>query len=414
MHHAGRSTRGLYTPDASRLDRFGNPFGPPAHGGKLVSCLAREDKRATLLRAAHTLARVTLNARQASDLEMIAVGAFSPLEGFMGQADYWSVLDRMRLANGLPWSLPITLAVDSVLTVELQIGRNLALEDKQGRLLGTMVLTEKYTYDKENEASVVYGTTDLRHPGVAALLNQGDALLAGPITLLERPGPRGFSEYRLDPLDTRKAFADHKWERVVGFQTRNPVHRAHEYLQKCALETVDGLLLHPLVGETKEDDIPAAVRMRCYQVLLEKYYPKDRVLLSVWPAAMRYAGPREAVFHALVRKNYGCTHFIVGRDHAGVGDYYDSFAAHQIFKEFSPEEIGIIPMFFDHAFFCSECGGMATVKTCPHGQQTRLTLSGTAVREMLQKGQAPPPEFTRPEIARILIDGMRENTEFSL
>jgi len=388
--------------------------GIPPHGGELINRVVAENQRPALSGAAARLPRVTLNSRQASDLELIAVGAFSPLQGFMGEADYLGVLNRMRLAGGLPWSLPITLAVDAEVAGRLKIGQQIALQDKQGRLLGSMELTEKFAYDKEAEARLAYGTTEAAHPGVAALYSQGEVLLAGPISLLERPGPRGFAGFRLDPAQTRKIFAERGWRRIVGFQTRNPVHRAHEYLQKCALETMDGLLLHPLVGETKEDDIPAAVRMRCYQVLLEHYFPKDRVLLAVLPAAMRYAGPREAIFHALVRKNYGCTHFIVGRDHAGVGNYYDTFAAHRIFEEFAPEELGITPLFFDHAFFCRQCEGMATAKTCPHGAGERVSLSGTAVREMLQKGEMPPAEFTRAEVAQILIEALRETAEFSL
>jgi len=389
--------------------------GIAPHGGKLINRLVAGKAREDLTETASRLPRLMLNSRQASDLELIAVGAFSPLEGFMGKADYWNVLHHMRLANWLPWSLPITLAVEEETAAKVDIGEQVALfaslsggEDEQGHLLGTLDVTEKFAYDKETEARLVYGTTDPAHPGVASLYQQGEVLFAGPVTLLDRPAPQEFAEFRLPPTETRRIFAARGWKRVVGFQTRNPVHRAHEYLQKCALETVDGLLIHPLVGETKEDDIPAAVRMRCYQVLLERYYPKERVLLAVLPAAMRYAGPKEAVFHALVRKNYGCTHFIVGRDHAGVGDFYDSFAAHRIFDEFAPEELGITPMFFDHAFFCRKCEGMATAKTCPHDEKARVSLSGSAVREMLRKGRIPPAEFTRPEVAGVLIEAMRQ------
>jgi sulfate adenylyltransferase len=309
----------------------------------------------------------------------------------------------MRLASGLPWSIPVTLAVSEVEAAELRGGEELALVDEQGEFRGLLELQEKYAYDKRREAEHVYHTTEDAHPGVKALYAQGEVLLAGPIRLFERPRYPAYDPYDLTPQETRQAFLDRGWRTIVGFQTRNPVHRAHEYIQKCALEVVDGLLLHPLVGETKEDDIPAETRLRCYQVLLDGYYPKDRVILSVLPAAMRYAGPREAVFHALIRKNYGCTHFIVGRDHAGVGKYYGTFDAHVIFRHFTPDALGISPLFFDHAFYCRRCQSMATAKTCPHGPEERVTLSGTRVREMLQRIELPPPEYSRREVAEILL-----------
>jgi sulfate adenylyltransferase len=374
------------------------------HGGRLVNRLVEAEQRRSLLRELPRLKRLRLNSRQASDLELIAVGAFSPLEGFLGEADYRSVLREMRLANGLPWTIPITLAVGGTPAARLGVGDEVALEEEPGRVLGVLHLSEKYRVDPREEAQLVYRTTEEAHPGVAELYRQGEVLLAGRVSLLEPPRPGPFGQYRLGPAETRRAFRERGWRRVVGFQTRNPTHRAHEYLQKCALETVDGLLLHPLVGETKSDDLPPEVRMACYRMLLERYYPRDRVLLAVLPAAMRYAGPREAVFHALVRKNYGCTHFIVGRDHAGVGRYYGSYDAHYIFDEFDPEELGIIPMFFDHAFYCRACGGMATSKTCPHEEGQRLSLSGTVVRQMLERGEAPPPEVVRPEIAVLLVE----------
>jgi sulfate adenylyltransferase/3'-phosphoadenosine 5'-phosphosulfate synthase len=374
------------------------------HGGHLVNRVATREQATDLRVRAASLPKVALTPRAVWDLDMIAVGAFSPLTGFMTEADYSSVVERMRLANGLPWSIPITLSATDEEAATLQPGSEVALIDPDGEVRGVLSLEEIYRRDVEREAELVYRTTESAHPGVAIIQREGPILLGGPVTALERNIlGEPFRPYALDPADTRRAFAEREWHTVVGFQTRNPVHRAHEYLQKCALENADGLLLHPLVGETKDDDIPADVRMRCYEVLLDGYYPKDRVLLSVLPAAMRYAGPREAVLHALVRKNYGCTHFIVGRDHAGVGNYYGTYDAHHIFRSFAPGELGIQPLFFDHAFFCTECNAMASTKTCPHGAESHVVLSGTKVRALLREGQAPPPEFSRPEVAAVLI-----------
>ena len=379
------------------------------HGGELVNRFAAPEKKAALQTAAENLPRITLDARQISDLELIAIGAVSPLTGFMGKADYESVVQKMRLANGLPWSIPVTLAVTSEQAASLTPGSQAVLTDEKGTLLAVLTVSETFSYDKQIEAQNVYGTTDAAHPGVAALLAQPDTLVGGSVDLLELPAHGDFPEYYLTPAQTRAYFAEKGWRSVVGFQTRNPVHRAHEYLQKVALEMVDGLLLHPLVGATKGDDIPADVRMKCYRVLLDNYYPLDRTLLSVNPAAMRYAGPREAIFHALIRKNYGCTHFIVGRDHAGVGNYYGTYDAQQIFDNFTPDEIGIVPLKFEHTFWCNKCEGMASNKTCPHTPADRVSLSGTKVREMLKAGEIPPMEFTRPEVAQVLIAAMKEN-----
>jgi sulfate adenylyltransferase len=384
--------------------------GIQPHGGTLVNRVLRGVAREGALEKAHSLPGVYLSSVNVSDLELIATGAFSPLTGFMTRAEYESVVDDMRLSNGLVWTIPITLPVSEAFADSLEEGAEIALyqsEEGQERLLGTMEVQEKFTYDREREARQVYRTTEEAHPGVARLFAQPEVLLGGPITLLNRPLDLQFSEFRFDPIQTRRMFASRGWRRVVGFQTRNPIHRAHEYIQKAALEIVDGLYLHPLVGHTKDDDIPADVRMQSYQTILRDYYPADRVLLGVFPAAMRYAGPREAVFHALCRKNYGCTHFIVGRDHAGVGTYYGTYDAQLIFDEFQPEEIGIMPMFFEHAFYCKKCQAVVTAKTCPHGKADWLYLSGTQVREMLSRGEAPPPEFTRPEVAQILIDGYK-------
>jgi len=378
------------------------------HGGVLVNRLAAPAARADARAAAARMPAVRLNAVQHSDVLCIATGVFSPLTGFVGRADYESIVERMRLANGAVWSIPVTLAVSSDVAASMKSAASIALEDPSGRIAATLEVNELFAYDKRAEASQVYRTTDEAHPGVARVYAQGDVLVAGPVTLLERPADEPFAALRRDPSDTRRLFAERGWRRIVGFQTRNPVHRAHEYIQKAALEICDGLLLNPLVGETKSDDISADTRMESYRVLIDNYYPQDRVVLSVYPAAMRYAGPREAIFHAIARKNYGCTHFIVGRDHAGVGNYYGTYDAQKIFDEFAAEDLGITPLFFEHTFFCRKCGGMASSKTCPHDGSSRVTLSGTQVRDMLTRGQLPPPEFTRAEVAEVLIAGMRE------
>jgi sulfate adenylyltransferase len=379
----------------------------PPHGGALVNRLLTGEAALELAERAGSLPVIRLSDRSVSDLEMIAIGGFSPLTGFMGSADYHAVLRDMHLASGLPWSIPVTLAVAAEEARSLPEGGEVVLADPSGLPLATLTITEAFSYDKADEARRVYRTDEEAHPGVAALYRQGDVLLAGPVRVFRRPPHGDFLPHRLDPAQTRAEFERRGWRRVVGFQTRNPVHRAHEYIQKAAMEIVDGLLLHPLVGETKGDDIPADVRMRCYAVLLERYYPTDRVVLAVNPAAMRYAGPREAIFHALVRKNYGCSHFIVGRDHAGVGNYYGSYDAQHIFDEFDAAALGITPLFFDHTFYCRRCEGMASTKTCPHPAEAHVTLSGTRVRELLSSGQRPPPEFSRPEVAAVLIEAMR-------
>jgi sulfate adenylyltransferase len=377
------------------------------HGGELVLNMASEQEQAELQERSRSLPQVEVGSRQLADLEMLAIGAYSPLSGFMNRGDYLGSVDAMHLSNGLPWSVPITLPVGARQAESLKEGMQIALVDAHGVLQAVMTIEEKFGYDKEHEASKVYRTTEEAHPGVKVLYQQGDILLGGPVRVVALQN-QAFAKYRFTPTQSRQQFVERGWKRVVGFQTRNPVHRAHEYIQKCAMETVDGLYLHPLVGDTKGDDIPADVRMRCYEVLLENYYPASRVILGVLPAAMRYAGPREAIFHALMRKNYGCSHFIVGRDHAGVGNYYGTYDAHHIFAEFDAAKLGIMPMFFDHTFFCRSCDSMASSKTCPHGSEHHVTLSGTKVRQLLQAGEIPPREFSRPEVAEVLIEAMRQ------
>ncbi len=380
-----------------------------AHGGRLVNRIAENERREELINKARFLKssrKIELGPREISDLEMIAIGGYSPLEGFMTKEDYESTIKNRRLASGLPWTIPITLAVSEDEAKGFREGEDVFLTNGGGDLLAVLHLEEKFEYDKKIEAELVYGTSEGDHPGVKALYKRSGVLLGGKVTLVSRPRSNPFLQYRLDPAQTRKIFQDRGWRRVVGFQTRNPVHRAHEYILKSALEVVDGLLLHPIVGETKRDDIPADVRMKCYEALLGTCFPEDRVVLAVNPASMRYAGPREAIFHAIIRKNYGCTHFIVGRDHAGVGNYYPPLAAQEIFDELSQEELDITPLFFDNSFYCKRCGGMASNKTCPHSSNDRLSLSGTKVREFLRRGEIPA-ELTRPAVASILVQWWR-------
>jgi sulfate adenylyltransferase len=348
---------------------------------------------------------LTLSGRQTADFELIANGGLAPLNGFMGSDDWRSVVEEMKLANGEIFSIPVVLATD----LDAAAGDVVELSAANGKRLGRLRVEEVFERDTEREAEKVYRTTDDEHPGVAAVYQEGARCIAGPIEADELPDhEEAFQRYNLPPAETRAEFERRGWKRIVAFQTRNPIHRAHEYLTKAALEVCDGLLLHPLIGETKKGDIPADVRMRCYELLMDKYYPNDRVVLGTNPAAMRYAGPREAIFHAIVRRNYGATHFIVGRDHAGVGDYYGTYDAQKIFDEVDLDRLGIEPLFFEHTYWCEHCEGMASNKTCPHPDEAHLFLSGTKVREMLAAGEAPPHEFTRPEVAEILIDAYRK------
>ena len=379
----------------------------PHGGAELVDRTVPAPERAAVRAHAAKLPVIALGARELADLEMLSTGAFSPLTGFMGEADYQRSRDDLRLANGVPWSIPITLGVDDAAARELKPGQEIALAADGGLRIATLKISEIYRVDRKREAEAVFGTADDAHPGAKNVTSTPPWCVAGPVSLFEDIPGRTFLEYPREPRQTRAAFRELGWRRIVAFQTRNPTHRAHEYIQKAALEICDGLLVHPLVGETKSDDVPAAVRMETYKVLLDKYYPKGRAMLAVMPAHMRYGGPREAILHAIIRRNYGCTHFIVGRDHAGVGNYYGTYDAQKIFDRYAHQEIGITTLNFENTFYCGKCGGMASYKTCPHADADRLLLSGTKVREMLRAGQAPPPEYTRPEIAEILVRAMR-------
>jgi sulfate adenylyltransferase len=381
--------------------------GNSPHGGALELRQAADDQLDDLRAQAKGLPTIETSARRVlSDLELFSVGAVSPNRGFMTAVDYNSVVEDMQLSGGLPWSLPITLSATSEETAALEQGRQAAIV-YEGRTVAILDVEEIFDYDAQREAELCYKTTDDAHPGVAYLYSQGPKYVGGEVTVLENVFAHEFAQYRNTPLRLREQIAERGWRTVVAFQTRNPIHRAHEYLTKVALETVDGLVIHPLVGGTKGDDIPAEVRMECYEALMESYYPRDRVILSVFPAAMRYGGPREAIWHSLLRKNYGVTHFIVGRDHAGVGDYYGTYEAQEMFDRFEDSELGITPLKFEHSFFCKECEGMASQKTCPHDQSAHVHLSGTQVRQLLMEGKEPPREFSRPEVARILIQAQR-------
>ncbi|MHA1213737.1 MAG: sulfate adenylyltransferase [Candidatus Hodarchaeales archaeon] len=374
----------------------------PPHGGVLINKIIDIKDRDKFIKEAKTLPKVSLNRTSLSDLECIATGIYSPLQGFMDEQQYKTVLNEMRLPDGLPWSIPITLPTSVDFSEKINVGDRISL-GWEDRIIAIMSVTSIYEPNRHDEAIKVYNTTDPKHPGVAVLYNSGEIYLGGPVFVFNNFPTTGFEQYRLTPRQTRVEFKRRKWRTVVAFQTRNPIHRAHEYLQKVALESVDGLFINPLVGATKNDDIPAEVRLKTYEIILNRYYPGDRFLLGLFPAPMRYAGPREAILHAIARKNYGCTHIIIGRDHAGVGNYYGTYDAQKIFDHFSPHELGIIPLKFEHAFYCKKCAQMATSKTCPHGREFRVFLSGTEVRRMLLQGVTPPPQYTRPEVAQVLL-----------
>lgn len=372
------------------------------HGGELVNRILTGAALKNALSKAASLPRITVNAYTAFDIDGIAKGIFSPLKGFMTSEETHNALQYMHLRPGIPWTIPILLAVSQEEGDRLEVGSEVAIADDRGDLVAILHLSEKFGLNKDELVEKVYRTKDPAHPGVAYTYSLGPVFLAGTLDVLKSREVE-YQELNLTPAETRKAFVDRGWKRIVAFQTRNPIHRAHEYLTKCALEVCDGLLIHPLMGTTKSDDIPGDVRMQCYDVLMKNYYPKDHVMLSIMPVNMRYAGPREAIMHAIVRKNYGCTHFIVGRDHAGVGNYYGTYDAHYIFDEIDRAALEITPLFFDHSFFCKACGNMASIKTCPHDKQHHVFLSGTKVREMLSRGEEPPAEFTRHEVAQVLI-----------
>jgi sulfate adenylyltransferase len=382
----------------------------PPHGGKLIPLLSEGEDLKRGLNKARRLPEVKLGSREVSDLIMLAMGAFSPLRGFMTRADYEGVLRDMRLKDGTFWPIPITLAVTKDHAESLREGQEVALVDgSTGQIMGIMSIEEKFNYDKDLEARSVFLTDDARHPGVSKLYQQREILLGGPVKVFsEGEYPNRFPGHYGRPAEVRRIFEERGWSQVAAFQVRNPIHRSHEYCTKIALEISDGLFIHPLVGALKEDDIPAEVRIRCYEVLLDKYYPRDRVLMKVYPMEMRYAGPREALLHAVIRQNFGCTHIIVGRDHAGVGNYYGPFDAQKIFDTLKPDDLQIKALKIDWTFYCYRCEGMASLKTCPHSKEDRCLISGTELRRMLSRGEMPPPEFSRPEVLEILVSYYEE------
>jgi ATP sulfurylase len=378
----------------------------PPHGGVLINRVISSQEAAEWKARARELPQLRLDFRQVTDLFLLGAGAFSPIEGFQGSKEVWSVARDFRLSSGLLWSIPLLLLAGEE-AQGWKEGAPVLLLDEGSRPVGVLHLEEKFRFSKPEYAELIFRTREDKHPGVGWLYGAGDVALAGKVSVFPGWRPHSYDGYASIPQETRQEIGRRGWSRVAGFQTRNPIHRAHEYVLKVALEVSDGILIHPLVGETKADDIPADVRLRCYEALIRNYFVPERTLLALYPTWMRYAGPREAIFHALVRKNYGCSHFIVGRDHAGVGKYYGPFEAQEIFRQFAPEDLGIEPIFFDQVFFCRVCGGMASNKTCSHGADSRVELSGTEVRTMLQKGILPPPEFSRAEVAQILVDSMR-------
>jgi len=386
----------------------------PPHRGQLLPLLLEGEELEENKKRAKALTKVRISSRETSDLIMMAIGAFSPLNGFMVQQDYKEVIDNMHLSDGTLWPIPITLSVTKEEAKNISLEEEIGLiDDENNELMGIMKVLDKYDYSKEYEAEQVFLTKDVAHPGVKKVYEQKDVLLGGKLKALsEGPYPELYGSYYARPAETREIFLKKGWSTISAFQTRNPMHRSHEYCTKIALEVSDGIFIHPLVGKLKSGDIPAEIRMNCYEVLLKNYYPEDRVVLKVYPMEMRYGGPKEALLHAILRQNYGCSHLIVGRDHAGVGDYYGPFDAQKIFTEIKPGELHIQPLNIDWTFWCSKCDGMASMKTCPHDNKYRVLISGTKLREMLSKGHIPPKEFTRPEVAKILIDYYKKEKNF--
>jgi sulfate adenylyltransferase len=386
------------------MKEISTPKLVPPHGGELLPLLISDQEKYAIKDQVKSLHSIRLNSREASDLIMLGMGAYSPLKGFMGSEDYKSVILDMHLADSCLWPMPVTLSINRDESDRIKEGQRIALFDSNNvDLLGTMIVEEKFTYDKLFEAKQVFGTSEEQHPGVSKIYGQGEIYLAGPVQVLSEGGyPERFPEYSR-PAETREIFRNKGWKTIAAFQTRNPMHRSHEYLTKIALEVCDGLFIHPVVGRLKEGDIPAEIRMKCYKQLLDHYYPRDRVVLRVYPIEMRYGGPREAILHAIIRQNFGCSHIIIGRDHAGVGKYYGPFDAQQIFDQLKPGELQIQPLKLDTTFWCHKCDSVASFKTCPHEEKEHLSISGTELRQILTQGERPSDKLIRREVSDILI-----------
>jgi len=376
---------------------------PPHGGAPLKPLLVADGERGEALARAGSMPRITLSSRELSDLFMLGMGAYTPLDGFMGEADWRGACVDMKLSDGLFWPIPITLSCKRNEADAISIGDEIALADEEGTLVGSLRVDEKYEIDRDLECENVYGTTDENHPGVQKVLEQGDINLAGPVAVLsEGHYPETYKGLYYRPEETRALFEEKGWSKVAAFQTRNPMHRSHEYLAKIAIEIGDGILIHQVLGALKPGDIPADVRVDAIDTLVENYFVPGTAVQAGYPIEMRYAGPREALLHALFRQNFGCSHLIVGRDHAGVGDYYGPFDAHHIFDTLDEGSLVTQPLKIDITFYCRKCDGMATGKTCPHGEEDRLNISGTRLREMFANREAVPAEFSRPEVVEVL------------